>query len=262
MLQVELVAPVMVKEALECGFEPSGFTLTTSGPLDPLTRWKIRVAREWPARNVRPGAAPPQPEVYERTEPPSTHHVASTPEAVGEPPALRRSNCSAVQAYGPALIEVCSGTSVSEPASVIETQFPDAHARPPEHGGFIPHWQLPPTQLSADVMSQAAQALNLPHSAGVGVLHEPLTQHPAHEVESQTQLPLTHRLPGLQALDAPHWQVPVLEQLSAVTDEQTVQVSPFAPQVDSVGGMTQLLASQQPAEQVVPLQMQLPFWQR
>jgi hypothetical protein len=61
----------------------------------------------------------------------------------------------------------------------------------------------------------------------------------------------------VQAADAPHWQVPVAEQLSAVVRSQATQVPPPWPQVETES-WTQAPFAQQPLGHEVALHRQTP----
>ena len=78
-----------------------------------------------------------------------------------------------------------------------------------------------------------------------------------HEVGSHTHAPATHRRPASHAVPAPHWQVPVAEQLSAVAGSQVTQVPPPVPQVPRPA-VTQLPDAQHPLGQDWALHTQAP----
>ncbi len=73
----------------------------------------------------------------------------------------------------------------------------------------------------------------------------PSSQHPVHEVWSQTQLPFTQRCPVVHAAPPPHVQTPVGVQPSA-TGPHGLHDDPFEPHSCAVAGETQLAPSQQP----------------
>jgi hypothetical protein len=77
-------------------------------------------------------------------------------------------------------------------------------------------WQVAPPLPQAVERSPVRQALPL--------------QQPGQELESQTQTFDTQRWWGPQAALAPHWQLPLAEQLSEFFASQLTQVDPFAPQ--------------------------------
>lgn len=76
----------------------------------------------------------------------------------------------------------------------LHTQEPLTHTWPDPHRGLLPHWQVPPTHPSE---SEGEQVLHepppVPHApVDCGSQTLPLQQPLGHEVELQTQLPLTH----------------------------------------------------------------------
>jgi hypothetical protein len=82
-------------------------------------------------------------------------------------------------------------------------------------------------------------------------------QHPvAHDVESQTQAPITQRSPCGQAGPVPHWQSPAAEQRSALMSH-FVQAVPPIPQLARARAR-QTLPAQQPAAHEVASQTHLP----
>jgi len=85
----------------------------------------------------------------------------------------------------------------------------------------------------------------------------PAQQPPGQETLSQTQLPARHRLPAAQAGPLPHWQLPMVEQPSAVRLSHAMQVPPPSPQVASARAW-QVPLAQHPSGQVVALQTQVP----
>lgn len=86
-------------------------------------------------------------------------------------------------------------------------------------------------------------------------------QHPVgHEVGSHTQAPARQRRPVSQAGPAPHWQVPVAEQLLAVAGSQVTQVPPPVPQV-AMSAVTQAPEAQQPLGHDCALHTQAPATQ-
>jgi hypothetical protein len=72
-----------------------------------------------------------------------------------------------------------------------QMHVPATQCCPAAHGAVEPHWQVPPTQLSARSASQATQAIApVPQVAVDGVLHVEPLQHPvAHPVAQPEQTP-------------------------------------------------------------------------
>jgi len=86
-------------------------------------------------------------------------------------------------------------------------------------------------------------------------------QQPAHETESQMQVPPEQRCPAPQGADIPHWQAPVDEQLSALAASHAAHVAPLAPHVLS-DRVLQVVPEQQPATHDVPSHTHAPDTQR
>ena len=127
------------------------------------------------------------------------------------------------------------------------TQLPPTQCLPVMHAGRDPHWQAPVAEQPSAV--SALQATHVPppvpQVAGEEVWQTPLAQQPVgHDVALHTQVPLMQTVPAPQAGLLPHRQAPANpSQVSAVVDEQALQVAPPTPQVAKVG------ASQAPPEQ-------------
>jgi hypothetical protein len=113
--------------------------------------------------------------------------------------------------------------------------------------------QLPVVeQPSARVAGQAEQELPLnPQWASVGgLMHAPDEQQPSSQpMESQTQLPVTHRSPGPHGAFAPHLQTPD-GQLSDWS-VQALHCAPWNPHCVAVSCVMQLEPLQQPPAQLV-----------
>ncbi len=140
----------------------------------------------------------------------------------------------------------------------LQMQAPATHASPAPHGGLLPHWQLPPLQLSAFVASHAPQlAPPVPHVALDGALHTLPEQHPeGHEAASQTQTPPEQRSPTPHAAPAPQAQLPARHE-SALAGSHVAQPAPPVPHVASVDAR-QTLALQQPLAHDVASQTHAP----
>ena len=139
-----------------------------------------------------------------------------------------------------------------------QVQAPFTQCWPAAQGAPVPHLQAPLVQLSA-VMPQATQARpevpQLPRAGWVQLL--PAQQPCGHEVESQTQAPLTQCWPMTQAEPVPHAQAP-LRQESALPAAQAEQLPPIGPQA-LVETLVQTLPAQQPVVQEFALQTQAPL---
>ena len=96
---------------------------------------------------------------------------------------------------------------------------------------MLPQAQWPvDEQLSADVALQVVQdAPPVPQVKTEGELQVVPEQHPdGHEVESQTQLPLTHRCPVAQAAFVPHMHAPPVQAFALVVSHATQAFPPLA----------------------------------
>ncbi len=137
-----------------------------------------------------------------------------------------------------------------------QTQAPATHRCPTPQAAEPPHWQTPdPEQVSVLAGSQVAQARpplpQLPALApGKQVLPE---QQPAQEVGLHTHAPALHCWPALQAGPLPHWQAPLVEQVSARTTSHATQAAPLAPQV-ATERVWQVAPEQQPLAQLAAVQ--------
>jgi hypothetical protein len=117
----------------------------------------------------------------------------------------------------------------------------------PAHGGLVPHWQLPATQLLAMVGSQLVHVLPpAPQAVIDGTVHVcPEQQPPGHDVASHTQLPPEQRCPVPHAGPPLHVHWPVAEQPSPL-EPHDVHAPPPVPQLAATCGMHVLFWQQPP----------------
>lgn len=141
----------------------------------------------------------------------------------------------------------------------LQTHAPPTHCWPAAHAPVTPHLQVPPAQLSAEVVLQALQAAPaFPHSSAVGVVHWPLLQQPLGQLAAlQEQLPPLHTWPGAHAGPVPQEQEPAV-QVSEAADRHEEQTAPAMPHFASLGTW-QVPSKQQPLGQLTVLQpLQVP----
>ena len=144
------------------------------------------------------------------------------------------------------------GQEVWSQMQALETQ-----RWPALQAAAVPHSQDPAVQLSALWVEQAVQvAPAWPQAVSEGCVQVPSeAQQPFGQlVVSHTQAPATQRCPSLQTAPVPQAQVPVLEQLSALTASQVLHAAPSTPQA-AVPGTLQVAPVQQPVAQVEEVQL-------
>jgi hypothetical protein len=143
-----------------------------------------------------------------------------------------------------------------------QTQMPLAQRWPAAHGAPAPHEQLPLRQRSAVIPHVAQAPPPLPHADSEGERHAPAEQHPpAQDTLSQVHRPATQCWPVAHSAPAPHAQVPVAAQLSAVSGSQVTQAAPPLPQVDGDGAL-QVVPAQHPLGHEPASHTQVPPAQR
>ena len=140
----------------------------------------------------------------------------------------------------------------------LQVHVPPSQTVPGPQGALVPHMHVPvaASQMSAWLAGQATQAAPaMPHVLVDRTWHAPPEQQPfGHDMESQMQLPATHRLPVPHAGWVPQLQVPAPEQLSARAISHDTQAAPFVPQVMRVG-MLQFDPEQHPVGHDVAVQL-------
>ena len=120
--------------------------------------------------------------------------------------------------------------------------------------------QTPPAQIRPAQSWQTAPPA--PHALlAVPVRQVVPEQQPlAHDVRSQTHIPLTHRWPVAHGAPLPHWQAPVAEQRSDAAPQLT-QALPETPQL-ATPAVLHVVPLQQPAWHDSVSQMHAPPTQR
>ncbi len=144
------------------------------------------------------------------------------------------------------------------------THAPPAQRCPGAHDAPEPHMHCPPVQLSASEGSQATHVCPpVPQLVGVGgETHVVLEQQPlGHEVASHTHDPPTQRCPEAHAAAVPHEHWPPA-QPSARAGSQAAHAWPLVPQLDTVGGETQIVPEQHPLGHEVGSHTHAPLAQR
>jgi hypothetical protein len=116
----------------------------------------------------------------------------------------------------------------------VQRQLPDTHCSDTLHAASDPHWQVPCAHVLVWTASHVTHSPPfLPQAAVDQVLQVPPEQQPLrHEVLSQTQLPPRQRWPTEQTGPTPHWQLPLVEQLSARTELQATHTLPNGAQAE------------------------------
>jgi hypothetical protein len=142
----------------------------------------------------------------------------------------------------------------------LHTQLPAEHTCPLPQDGPLPQTHAPVTEQPSEVMaSHATQvAPPTPHvfiAEVVQVVPEEPPQQPlGHDVELHTHTPEEQTCPEPHAGPEPHWQTPLLGQLSAVVELHATQAAPLAPQAPSEA-VLQTVPEQQPLQlEAQPLQ--------
>jgi hypothetical protein len=141
----------------------------------------------------------------------------------------------------------------------LQTQSPPEQIWPVPHAVLPPHVQTPAAEHPSAVTPQLAHAPPpVPQLVADGGEWQmaPVQQPLAHDVESQTHVPLWHLWPGPQAAPAPHLHAPPV-QLSAFVVSQAAQLTPLVPHADR-DGTVQTLPVQQPVGQDAALQTHTP----
>lgn len=135
-----------------------------------------------------------------------------------------------------------------------QMQAPALHRWPVPHAAPTPQPQTPLTQLSLCESQGAHIAPLAPHALALRVVQVVPEQQPdGHDVASQTQLPIEQRWPAEHAAWVPHMHWPAVQR-SAPVAEQVLQLTPPAPQLETVSVVVQMPLVQQPLEQLVELQ--------
>jgi hypothetical protein len=134
------------------------------------------------------------------------------------------------------------------------------------HACFGPH-AAPPPQVHAPAVSHPSPEVpqltqvppDTPHVAGACPSHTlPLQQPPGHDVELQTQLPLTHCCPGEHAAPVPQEHAPPWQPLASVIEHGS-QVAPSVPHADTVRVVLHSFAWQQPVGHDSVLHVHVPL---
>ncbi len=84
-------------------------------------------------------------------------------------------------------------------------------------------------------------------------------QQPVQDTESQTHPPSAHCCPVLHAGPVPHWQVPLVEQLSAVVTLHVMHAPPLGPHAASDSVVTHTEPEQHPFGHEVALHTHVPL---
>ncbi len=128
--------------------------------------------------------------------------------------------------------------AVQQPVHEVESQThaPPTQRWPAAHGLPAPHMHAPCAEHASDVIASHRMHWPppTPHCTSERGWHTLPSQQPFGQlVASQVHTPPSHFWPLVHAAEAPHWQAPSAEQLSAREGSHATQVAPARPHVAS-----------------------------